>query len=289
MFSSGIDSVSFCIPKAQLIKFLQKTGLYPRLRLTNRNAQIKDYIAQKFKNIDAKHQKHKMRVRYINITPRVKSLSNTILVFENTKETHAIARANKKSLDYYAFVVLAGLHQPSKNIDKSSNKILGLFLRRFKLYSLDLAFDFLGDRKITPKELDFFKNSAKDYIDGDGDARSVASTLYLNTLAPYFKADKLLWYDKFSKQTLFHKENIPDSFKNWQRLEIRLRVKNKFFKWFDEGGLDDGLDILSRVAKNLKACSFVGVGVEVLGAQLAGIFDLRKAKGFRSIFREYKK
>lgn len=284
MFSSGIDSVSFCIPKAQLLKFLQKHNLYARLRLTNRNAQVREYINQKFKDIDAKHSKYKMRVRYINITPRVKSLSNTILVFENIKQTHSMARANKKSLDYFVLVTLAGLHQPSKNVDKATHRILSLFLRRFSLYSLDLAFDFLGKEKVTPKKLDFFKDSAKEYVDDASKAKSAHTTLYLNSLKEFYKIDKMLWYDKFHKQRFFHNERLPDSLQEWQRLEIRFVVKKKFYKWFDDGGLDDGIDILSKVAKNIGACKTSGINVAKLGAQVAGIFDLRKIKSFKKMF-----
>ncbi|MCE3037474.1 hypothetical protein LW135_06525 [Helicobacter sp. faydin-H20] len=284
MFSAGFDSFIFCVPKAQLIKFLKKHNLYERLRLTNRNEQVKAFIEQKYKNIDPKHKKYKMKIRYINILKRVKSLSNTILVFENTKETHAIARKNKKSLDYYTLASFAGLHQPSKNVDKETLKILKAFLKRFSAYKIDIAWDFLGKEGLNKQSPTTLIHASKEYIKNGGGLKNVRTTIYLNAFKEKYKISKLCWYDKYHKQRFFHKEKIPDEMKKWQRLELTFNLKKKFFKWFDTGGLMQSLLILDDIAINLGLCDFLGVEKEVLNKQLIGFFDLRKVKSFKKIF-----
>ena len=147
-YSTGIDSYRFVIPKSVALGFLKKLELYTKLRATTRNKQVQSYCKDKFKSLKSESAKYPFKVRYINLKRSVKSLSNTILFLENSKELHEIARKNKKKLDYYVMIIFAGLHQPSKDIESSVFKTLAKFVRRFKTYSFDLAYDFDSERNI---------------------------------------------------------------------------------------------------------------------------------------------
>ena len=129
----GIDSIRFVMPKATLNGFLKKIELLGKLRLISRNKTVKDYAEYKFKGankplFDA-DEKHPYKIRYISFKRGTKSLSNTMLVVENSSELNDLCKKRKKPFGYYVCVVFAGLFQPSRDIFKETYRILGKFLR----------------------------------------------------------------------------------------------------------------------------------------------------------------
>ena len=98
----GIDSIRFVMPKATLNGFLKKLELFGKLRLISRNKTVKDYAEYKFKGankplFDA-DEKHPYKIRYISFKRGTKSLSNTMLVVENSSELNDLCKKRKSPL-----------------------------------------------------------------------------------------------------------------------------------------------------------------------------------------------
>lgn len=279
-YSIGIDSWRFVITKDSLNVILKKLGLFKKIKKSTRNIQIHDYVSQKFKSQRTSHPKYPFDIRYINLKRGNKSLSNTILMLENSKTSHEQSLRNKKSYNHYIEVVFAGFHQPSKDIDPLSLKILKVFLKRFKVYSIDLAIDF--DCPKSPKELLKHTNAFIGYMAQGGRARNEGSSVYINETIPIKGLNRILLYDKFKKQTLYHKENIRTQMKDWKRLEITLKTKQRFFKWVENDGLNEGIELLNDMALKLGARNIIGLNIDVVSKQIQKLKDLRRGIYFNA-------
>lgn len=286
-YSTGIDSYRFCIPKTMALKFLKKLELYAKLRATTRNKQVQSYCKDKFKSQKSEGSKYPFKVRYINLKRGVKSLSNTILFLENSKELHAIARQNKKKLDYYVMIVFAGLHQPSKDIESSVFKILAQFVRRFKTYSFDLAYDFDSAMNIDYKLKDWFGSNSLKW--SGGKIISVGKSLYGNAIidkSKYFNLSRILLYDKYHKQRYYHKEKIPDKFSQWKRLELTFELRGKFLQIIENESINEAIDVLDDMAKSIGAVGLIGVDLDILAKQIQMLRDLRHKYVFKAWIKE---
>ena len=215
----GIDSIRFVMPKATLNGFLKKIELLGRLRLISRNKTVKDYAEYKLKGankplFDA-DEKHPCKIRYVSFKRGTKSLSNTMLVVENSSELNDLCKKRKKPFGYYVCVVFAGLFQPSRDIYKETYRILGKFLRRFKPYSWDVAVDFKDRGDVNSKAKGKFKEAVKEQAN---DVISFKTSIYANRglkSGKFYTVDKVCLYDKFEKQTNYHKQKIDEKFKGW--------------------------------------------------------------------------
>lgn len=282
-YSIGIDSYRFVIPKSIALAFLKKLDLYAKLRVTTRNQQVQSYCNDKFKSIKGTSEKYPFKIRYINLKRGVKSLSNTILFIENSKELHALARRDKKRLDYYVNIVFAGLHQPSKDIEDLVFKILAKFIRRFKTYSFDMALDFDSHTNIDYKLKDWFGEQSKKW--SGGSVISIGKSLYANHIlqdSTFYNLSRILLYDKYHKQKFYHKEKIPDRFKDWKRLELTFKLKGKFLKEIENENINQAIDVMNDIARSIGSVGLFGANIKVLSVQVQMLLDLRHRHKFRA-------
>lgn len=290
-FSSGIDSIRFVIPARTLAVFLRKKKLYDKIKLPSSNYTIRDFIEQKYHNYKSIDKKYPFDFRYINIFDGNKSLSNSIILLQNTKELHLIAAKNKKKKNYYIQVVFAGLFQPSKDIKKEVYKILKLFLKRFKIYSLDLSADFKDEKNIKD-----FKNAFELAIKDNSKIKQYKDSLYANNDGSLNEGlYKVILYDKFNKQSNFHKEKIHPDYKHWKRLEISIILKKKFWNFIDDEvvgikySLNDSIDILTSIARSLGLANLSGLNLAMLSSQIKLLNDLRLKILFKPFARYFYK
>lgn len=286
-YSAGIDSYRFVIPKSVALGFLKKLELYTKLRATMRNKQVQIYCKDKFKSLKSENPKYPFKVRYINLKRGVKSLSNTILFLENSRELHDIARKNKKKLDYYVMIIFAGLHQPSKDIESSVFKALAQFVRRFKTYSFDLAYDFDSERNIDYKLKEWLGTNTKQW--SGGQIISVGKSLYANNILDstrYYNLSRILLYDKYYKQKHYHKEKIPDEFQKWKRLELTFNLRAKFLDQIENESINEAIAVLNDMARSIGAIGLIGVDIDMLCKQCQLLKDLRHKVSFRAWIRE---
>ena len=286
-YSTGIDSYRFVIPKSVALGFLKKLELYTKLRATTRNKQVQSYCKDKFKSLKSESAKYPFKVRYINLKRGVKSLSNTILFLENSLDLHEIARKNKKKLDYYVMIIFAGLHQPSKDIQSCVFKTLAQFVRRFKTYSFDLAYDFDSERNIDYTLKEWLGDNTKQW--SGGKIISVGKSLYANNILDstrYYNLSRILLYDKYYKQKHYHKEKIPQKYEHWKRLELTFNLKAKFLEQVENESINEALDVLNDIARSIGAIGLIGVDIDILSLQLRLLKDLRRNIRFRAWIRE---
>ncbi|HEC1753573.1 TPA: hypothetical protein R1706_001470 [Campylobacter lari] len=192
---------------------------------------------------------YEFKVRYINIKPGNKSLSNTIIVIENSKDTHEVARKNKKKKDFYVEVQFNGLFQPSKSVVADVYKVLSKMVKRFKAYSFDIACDFCDESASMRKyEEHLHELSLNKKIKGV--MVFYKKSLYVNGVhSKFFDLDRILIYDKYEKQTSYHKEKIKEEFKDWKRLELTFKLNYKFLKYIQHKHIHDALDFIALLGK----------------------------------------
>lgn len=280
-YSIGIDTFRFVIPKASLEVFLRKLGLYGKIRKTTRNQQIHEYVSQKFKSQKTSHPKHPFAINYINLKKGNKSLSNTILLISNSINCHYHSKINKKGYEHYVEVVFAGLHQPSKDINPAIFRVLKAFLKRFKLHTMDIAsdFDYRGHLRDLLKQT----GAIMAYMRVGSRYRNEGDSIYFNETINTHGLRKILLYDKYKKQKFYHKENIHPDFVDWKRCEITLEIKQRFFRWVENDGLDGGIALLNDMALRMGVRGIIGLDVAFLSKQIQKLKDLRRAIDFSPI------
>lgn len=265
-YSIGIDTFRFVIPKASLEVFLRKLGLYGKIRKTTRNQQIHEYVSQKFKSQKTSHHKHPFAIKYINLKKGNKSLSNMILLISNSINCHYHSKINKKGYEHYVEVVFAGLHQPSKDINPAIFRVLKAFLKRFKLHTMDIAsdFDYRGHLRDLLKQT----GAIMAYMRVGSRYRNEGDSIYFNETINAHGLRKILLYDKYKKQKFYHKENIHPDFVDWKRCEITLEIKQRFFRWVENDGLDGGIALLNDMALRMGVRGIIGLDVAILSKQI---------------------
>ncbi|MGP1484865.1 MAG: hypothetical protein ACTTJC_02000 [Campylobacter sp.] len=274
-FSCGIDSYRFLLPKSTFLKFMRKIELTSKLRLVTRNQQIKEYVDYKFKNDKTIFTK----IRYVNFKKGNRSLTNSMIVIENSESLNNLCKKRKKPYGYYVNVVFAGLYQPSREVFKETYRVLSKFVRRFKTYEFDVAKDFKSDVKAGFKNKEWFQRRVRRF---GTDCISCNTTLYANKCQErFFGLQKICFYDKFGKQTKYHKQHLDEEFKDWHRVELTFRLKKKFLDRIENDRIMDYVAIMDEITNNLTDGAFpFGVDIEVLQAQTAFLKDNRRALFF---------
>lgn len=280
VLNAGIDSVRFVMPKQSLNGFLKKLEILSKLRLVSRNKAVKEYAEHKFKGVNKPlfdaDEKHPFKIRYISFKRGVKSLTNTMLVVENSTELNDLCKKRKKQFGYYVCVVFAGLFQPSRDIYKKTYQILGKFLRRFKPYSWDIAVDFKDQESISYKSKARFKEAVEDYGE---DVISYKTSLYANRGikgGKFYAIDKILLYDKYNKQVNYHKQKINEQFKGWKRLEITFKLKGKFIDFIENESFKECIEVMDDIAGRLSDEFPFGVCLDKFNEQTAYFKDMRR-------------
>ncbi|QCD44433.1 hypothetical protein [Campylobacter mucosalis] len=281
-FKSGIDSYRFIISKSVFLKFMRKLELNTNLRGIERNKSISDYAGYKFKNEKPLFMPkgNDFKMRYINFKRGNKSLTNAMIVIENSNTLNELCKKRKKPFGYYVYVVFAGLYQPSREVFKKTYGILGKFLRRFKTYTIDYAVDFKCDTQAGSSMKKFFANRLKRY---SNNIISCKTTLYANECRSgrFYGLAKVCFYDKYEKQTAYHKQNLDESLKGWHRLELTFTLKSKFLNKIENQSYMEYVAVMDDIANLISdgACPF-GVGIDVLMEQVNFFKDNRRALSF---------
>lgn len=281
-YSAGIDSFRMIIPEYTLNKFLKKIELFNKIKKTTKNKQIHQFVSDKFKSQFSPHKKRPFSVRYINLKRGVKSLSNTILILKNSKTSLEFSKKNKKPLNYYVEVVFAGFHQPSKDIEENSIKILKKFLKRFKVHTIDLAVDFDSLVEANARNKPLIAQASALFIEGNGKIKNAPSSLYVNSMKIDSKLLRLIYYDKYKKQKDYHKEDIRDDLKDWKRLETTIVVNKKFLDWVQTDELNNQIDNLTHITRGLGGCGLTGLNIGFLSKQIQKLKDLRRKIEFKA-------
>ena len=285
-YSTGIDSVRFVISKSVALAFLKRIGLHSKLRTTSRNKQVLQFCNDKFKGLKSKNKKYPFKVRYINLKRGVKYLSNTILFIENSRDLHALSRKYKKRLDYFVRVEFAGLHQPSKDLNEATLNTLSQFMRRFKAYSFDLAMDFNMEKEVNYGLKEWFGAHSAKW--SGGRVISVGKSLYANRIldsSEYYGLDRILLYDKYYKQKVYHKEKIPERFRHWKRLEVSFILKAKFLDCVENESINEAIDVIIDIARAIGAIGLMG-NIDTLSIQLQKLLDRRRKVDFSAWIKE---
>ena len=265
----GIDTIRLTPIYSTLIKTIEKMGL--KAVKASKNSPVSQTITKLLK--DAKHdakkrytvEKFSPVVEVVKLT-KGKSVSNYMIIIRNTPLLFELATHHKKAKDTFCMVVFTGLHQPTKPIKSEAVKIMSKFLKRktFKLYSLDVAVDSNDPKSISHKRKEAFKDDLMPFskrgviIPPNG-----ATSLYINEVEGLERISRILYYDKYLKQTQHHKQRgINADLQNWKRLEVTLtfdvtKRENKGFTQYIEGfNFIDDLCELDEVSKKTGVKSY---------------------------------
>ncbi|ALV24580.1 hypothetical protein CIG2463D_1007 [Campylobacter iguaniorum] len=278
---SGADTYGFILEKKRALKLLAKLEIKESLRLTSRNKTIDEYTKKKFaKEYPAlqpelnKKLKSKcpFRVRYINFKKGGKSLTNTLIMLENSQSLNELCKKNKKAYGTYVEIVFAGLYQPSREILPKTHKVLKAFLDRFNFTYYDLSKDFLSDDDVCNSK-EMFKKSVADINDGEIWTEN-KTTHYANDLKDK-NIKKVFIYDKYIKESVYHKQRLSPKLQRWKRIEMRVIVKQRWSK-YNKSEIWKYNDILDQIAGHYSQLAMFGIDTKMLKSQLAYFDDGRR-------------
>ncbi|OCR90245.1 hypothetical protein CFT12S02225_07710 [Campylobacter fetus subsp. testudinum] len=278
---TGIDTFCFIIEKKRALKLLAKLEIKEGLRLTSRNKTIDEYTKKKFAKeypalspeLDKKcRNRYPFKIRYINFKRGGKSLTNTLIMLENSQSLNELCRKNKKAYGTYVEVVFAGLYQPSREILPKTHKVLKAFLDRFKTAYTDLAKDMTIDDDICNSK-ENFKKAVADINEGEIWTEN-KTTHYANDLKDK-NIKKVFIYDKYIKETTYHKQRLSTQLKHWKRIEMRVIVKQRWSK-YDKKEIWKYNEILDQIAGHYSQLAIFGIYDHMLKKQLAYFEDGRR-------------
>ncbi|PAF44146.1 hypothetical protein [Helicobacter sp. 11S02629-2] len=265
--------------KALRLEVLEEKNLFNMLKTVNDTTkQANHFINHKCRHlIPAKPcKKHPFQASILKIEQNNRFLSNTMIVLENTTKTYALARKNHKRLNTYVMVIFPGLHQPSKNINAKTLKLLRKLRDKIVTDSIDLALDFSLKSEVSSPEIRTKTKKVLEHLaKRNRDFNYYHQSIYLNKPRPISGLQRVLLYDKYQKQTNFHAEPIKEELKDWKRLELTFKVGMKWDKFVESGRLQECINLLENLAIELEACTPFGVDTSALDNQLKKLKDLR--------------
>ncbi|MGP1579425.1 MAG: hypothetical protein ACTTH5_00135 [Wolinella sp.] len=282
--SSGVDSFRFIMPKSTFLKFIKKIEFQTKLRAISRNRHIKQYAEDKFKG-----QKpllmpagNEFKIRYISFKRGINSLTNSMILLENSNQLNDLCKKRKKPYGYYVMVVFAGLYQPSREIYKQTYSVLSKFLRRFKAYEYDIAHDFMSKKRAEASNKEWFSKCLKRFSQK---FISYKSTLYANECNQrFYGLSKICFYDKYQKQTQYHKQKIDPKNQDWHRVELTFRLNEKFLDAVENKTLMECVYVLDEIANKLTDGEYpFGVDITTLNNQIDFFKDNRRALSFAKV------
>lgn len=274
---AGLDSFVFVTEKSRVLKLLGSLEIKEKLRLTNRNKSISMWCEKKFANEIGISNfsgsvKNPFRIRYINFKRANKSLTNTMIVIENSVMLNNLCKERKKKYGTYVMVVFAGLYQPSREVKPATYKVLREFLKRFNVWSYDVAVDVMSDEKINNSGKDKFSKALGDICD-DKKVYCHKTTIYANSCKG--DIEKVLIYDKFTKETTYHKQRLDQALTGWRRIEMRVSARKRFSK-IRPDEIMAYKEILDDVAREYNWQILWGVDSKTLDMQIAFLKDGRR-------------
>jgi hypothetical protein len=265
----GLDTLRFIVPSKTLSNFLSRYHL--KATDSIKNELIFQYLAREIQG------KSDYKIEAVKIS-QSNNLSGYLLIKQNF-ESVATAKGRKKQKSFYSEVIFTGLRQPSKSIKIETYEIARLFVKRFKVSSLDITFDGLTPLAIHGDNLARLQWLFRDYITMHKTTAIESTTFYINrpraTDSDTDRFIKIKVYDKYLKESRYKK--LPDEVRDWKRLEVTIKIDCKF------GGmsLDDYiLDVLS-IAKRL--FEFDDFSLDYLLLQIKLLNDKRTHRGIKSL------
>lgn len=233
----------------------------------SQNCIINKYFEQK--EIKCKHDG---QVRFVEVG-NTNNLSGYMLI-KNNQESVSASKKMKQSKSHYVEVVFAGLRQPSKKIDMRTYEVLICFIRRFKIWYVDICFD--GEHKNLIDNKMYYSQVFTGYIGRYSKVNLVDTTFYINNpSAPNENADyfrKMIVYDKYIKESRY--KSLGDALKYWKRMEFRVRLDAKLK---DTNGLEEYLIDMINVAK--KYFDVEGISDVYFKQQVLWLTDKRTQRG----------
>jgi len=278
----GIDTIRLTPIYSTLIKVIEKMGLEAVKASTNspvsrtitkllkeaKQDTTKRYNVEKFSPI----------VEVVKLT-KGKSVSNYMIIIRNTPLLFDLATHHKKAKDTFCMVVFTGLHQPTKKIESEAISLMSKFLKRktFKLHSVDIAIDTTDPQAINEANQATFRDNLMP-VSKHGVIRE-GSTYYLNNIEDHGAMSRIAYYDKYQKQTQYHKQGgISNDLRAWKRLEVTLtfdvtQSKPKNFTDYIESY--DFIEDLERVDEVARLANIRGFDRDYLLYQLNSLIDNR--------------
>ena len=265
----GIDTIRLTANYKTAIKMLSKRGL--KAIQAPKNSPVSEAI-KKLKKEAKRDFKKRYKVEKFSPVIEVvkltkgKSVSNYMIIIRNTPLLFDLATHHKKAKDNFCLIVFTGLHQPTSKVQSEAVKTISQFTKRktFKLYSLDVAIDTEDKRSISHKRKEAFKDGLMPFskcgviIPPNG-----ATSLYINEVEGLERISRILYYDKYLKQTQHHKQRgINADLRNWKRLEVTLtfdvtkRENKGFTQYIESLNFIDDLYEVQAVATKAKIKSY---------------------------------
>ena len=252
----GIDTIRLTPIYKTVMKLVNKLGLEVTKATKNSpvSRTINTILTESKRDFKKRYKEDKFNpvVEVVKLT-KGKSISNYMIVIRNTPLLFDVATHHKKAKDTFCMVVFTGLHQPTGKIESEAMKTIKSFTNRkiFKLHSLDIAIDTQEDKQsIRYSRKESFKANLMPYsrhgviIPPNG-----ATSFYINHLERV-NMGKVVYYDKYLKETRYHGKKLSNDLSNWKRLETTLTFdvtdqQNKGFTQYIEGlnFVDDLYDI----------------------------------------------
>ncbi|WP_052137587.1 hypothetical protein [Campylobacter sputorum] len=109
-------------------------------------------------------------------------------------------------------------------------------------------------------------------------------TLYANKCVGDIK--KVLIYDKFSKESKYHKQALLPCLSRWRRIEMRISLRRRFSK-VARSDIDSYNLILDNIARNYSWRVLFGVARDTLDKQLAFLKDGRRIYSSKIKLKEF--
>lgn len=236
----GIDTIRFIISCDTLYKWLDKKGLKVEDKISN--TIINSFYQKELKS------KKDFQIKAIKISS-VNNLSGYAIIKINDT-TINLSRVQKKRKSWFAEVVFAGLRQQTKTIKKDTYDILAMFINRFKISTIDICVDGLNKHEISKTNKYFYQNLFHEYIYSSKDINLYKSSFYINNPITNEKDTdrfcKILFYDKYKKETKQNDKNLSKKLINWKRLEVTVVIGNYKLK---DINMDDYIYDISTIAK----------------------------------------
>jgi hypothetical protein len=258
----GIDTIRFLVTYSALLKKLKELSLEfdDVVKLS-----IYKMFEKEINKDKAREDKYMLKTISINSNSE---LSSYIIVKINAK-TLNISNKQKKKSDYKVEVIFTSLNQHTKKVDIKSYEILNAFIKRFKIDTIDIAFDTLYQKSI---DRAYISKVLKEYVTSILDITEYKTSIYINNpLSPYGDFgvfDRILIYDKYIKNGVV---------KGWKRVEVTLSINTKLNKDSIEDIQNHTVDLKS-ISKLIFDIKDEVINTKYIDTQLYSIIDKRRLK-----------
>lgn len=135
----------------------------------------------------------------------------------------------------------------------------------------DYAVDIISNKKSSDKKA--FKEAVKDVSADEKKIYTEFSTTYAN--ACKYGIKKVFIYDKFLKESAYHKQKLDRVLKDWKMIELRVDFRKRFSK-ITKHEVERYCSILDDIAGNYSDFVLFGVYEKTLNAQIAYLKDGRR-------------